>query len=87
MTVRYTVSKALLPLAGAVALAACGGDAEETTYEADVVDESGGEMIVTDPEAPAVEDQQIPETPMTPVPPGDEPTATEPAPAATPTPE
>lgn len=85
MTVRYTVSKALLPLAGAFALAACGGDAEETTYETDVVDESGGELIVTDPEAEGV-DVQLPETPMTPVPPaGDEPTATpEPEPAPTP---
>ncbi len=87
MTLRNTVSKAVLPLAGALALAACGGEAEETTYETDVVDESGGELIVTDPEAPAVEDQQIPETPMTPVPPdGDQPTAT-PEPEPTPTPE
>lgn len=85
MTVRYTVSKALLPLAGAFALAACGGDAEEPTYETDVVDESGGELIVTDPEAEGV-DVQLPETPMTAVPPaGDEPTATpEPEPAPTP---
>ena len=85
MTLRNTVSKAVLPLAGAFALAACGGEAEEPTYETDVVDESGGELIVTDPEAEGV-DVQLPETPMTPVPPGgDEPTATpEPEPAPTP---
>jgi hypothetical protein len=41
-------------------------------YEAGVTDEGGGELIVTDTEAPAVEDVDLPETPMTPVPPGEE---------------
>ena len=80
MTVFNTASKALLPLAGAFALAACGGETEEPTYETDVVDESGGELIVTDPEAEGV-DVQLPETPMTPVPPTDGSTETpEPSP-------
>lgn len=80
MTVFKTASKALLPLAGAFALAACGGETEEPTYETDVVDQSGGELIVTDPEAERV-DVQLPETPMTPVPPTDGSTETpEPSP-------
>lgn len=61
-------AKAALPLAGALALAACGGEQQETTYETGVTDQSGGELIVTDPEAESV-DVQLPETPMTPVPP------------------
>ena len=83
MTLPKTASMSFLPLAAVLSLAACGGEAEETTYETDVVDECGGELIVTDPEAPAVEDVELPETPMTPVPPGEgEPTETpEPAPA------
>jgi hypothetical protein len=52
-----------------------------TVYEAGVIDESGGELIVTDPDAPQVEDVTLPETPMTPVPPGQE---GSPAPAAEP---
>lgn len=47
----------------------------EGVHEADVAgvtDQSGGELIVTDPNAPQVEDVTIPETPMTPVPPGSE---------------
>ena len=71
MTLLQTASKAFLPLAGALALAACGGEAEETTYETDVVDESGGELIVADPDAPAVEDVDVPEAEMTNVPPGE----------------
>lgn len=50
-----------------------------TVYEAGVTDESGGELIVTDPGAPQVEDVTLPETTMTPVPAGRE---TSPAPAA-----
>ena len=61
------VAKLALPLA-ALALSACGGEEAEPAYEADVTDESGGELIVTDPEAPAVEDVDLPETAMTPVP-------------------
>jgi hypothetical protein len=60
----------LLPLACALALAACGEEAEPA-YETDVTDESGGELIVTDPDAPAVEDVTVPETEMTNVPPGE----------------
>jgi len=77
-----TASRALVPLAAALALAACGGEAEEATYETDVVDESGGELIVTDPEAEGV-DVQLPETPMTPVP-ADEEAAAAAEPAPTP---
>ena len=43
-----------------------------TTYTTDTVDRSGGELIVTDPDAPKVEDVDLPETEMTPVPPGEE---------------
>lgn len=43
-----------------------------TAYEAGVTDESGGELIVTDPDAPRIEDLELPETPMTPVPAGEE---------------
>ena len=60
-------AKALLPLPAALlfALAAC-GEAEEPTYETDVVDESGGELIVNEPDPNAVP-VTIPETEMTPV--------------------
>lgn len=66
-----------LPLTAALALAACGGQPEETTYEADAEDVSGGELIVTeqDPDAVPVD---TPDTPMTNVPEG----AETPAPAA-----
>lgn len=43
-----------------------------TSYEAGVTDKSGGELIVTDPAAPQVEDIRLPETPMTPVPANEE---------------
>lgn len=61
-------SKALLPVSAALmlSLAAC-GEAEETTIEPDVEDVSGGELIVTEP-TPAVP-VDLPETPMTNVPP------------------
>lgn len=79
-----------LPLLGALALAACGGDGgeeERMTYEADVTDESGGAFVVTDPEDPRVEDLDLPETPMTPVPPGETPSPAEtPEPSPTPAP-
>ena len=39
----------------------------EPTYEAGVTDESGGELIVGEPDPDAVE-VELPETPMTPVP-------------------
>lgn len=48
----------------ALALAACTGDADDRNYETDVVDEGGGELIVTQPDPDAVE-VDLPETPMT----------------------
>ena len=59
---------ALLPLAGALALTGCEGASDAgTNYETDVTDESGGELIVTKASDAAVEDVDIPDTPMTPV--------------------
>lgn len=54
-------------LTAALALSAC-GEAEETTYEVDATDESGGELIVTEEDPEAVE-VDLPETEMTNVPP------------------
>ena len=67
MTKLYTIARSFLPLGAALALASCGGEAEEPTYEADAEDMSGGELIVTeeDPDAVPVD---TPDTPMTPVP-------------------
>jgi hypothetical protein len=64
-------------LAGAFALslAACQAQ-EDTTYEADAVDESGGDLVVV-PEGEGVA-VDLPETPMTPVAEGEE-AAEEPA--------
>lgn len=65
-------------LAGAFALslAACQAQ-DDTTYEADAVDESGGDLVVVpEDEGVAVD---LPETPMTPVAEGEE--AAEEAPA------
>ena len=61
------LARSLLPLGAALALAACGGEPEEKTYEADAEDLSGGELIVTekDPDAVPVD---LPDTPMTNVP-------------------
>jgi hypothetical protein len=42
---------------------------KQAVYEAGVTDVSGGELIVTDPDAPRIEDLELPKTPMTPVPP------------------
>lgn len=57
-----------LPLAAALALAlsAC-GEAEEPAYEVDATDEGGGELIVAEDQADAVE-VDTPDTPMTNVP-------------------
>jgi uncharacterized lipoprotein YmbA len=57
----------LLPLAGALALAACGGEPEEKTYEVDATDESGGDLIVEDVD-PAAVPVEVPDTAMTNVP-------------------
>lgn len=58
-----TIARTLLPLGAALALVAC-GEAEETTYEADAEDLSGGELQVADPDAEGVE-VDLPETEMT----------------------
>ncbi|MGX7896447.1 hypothetical protein [Tsuneonella sp. HG222] len=64
------MTRRLVPLAAALglALAACSDSAEEEpTYEADAVDESGGDLIVRDADEPGVA-VDVPETPMTNVP-------------------
>lgn len=60
-----SIRHAVLCAAPLLALSACGGN-EEQTYETDVTDLSGGELIVTE-ETPGVP-VNVPETPMTPVP-------------------
>ncbi|PEQ14109.1 hypothetical protein B2G71_00335 [Novosphingobium sp. PC22D] len=58
---------ALVLTAGLAGLAACGGS-EEKGYEADVVDQSGGDIIVNDVN-PSDVPVDLPDTPMTNVPP------------------
>lgn len=58
-------AKLAVPALATLALAACGAP-EETTYEADATDESGGELIVNEADSKAVP-VDIPETEMTPV--------------------
>jgi len=65
---RLQTFKLIFSVSAALALAACGGEEAEPAYEADATDESGGELIVTDPEETGVA-VDLPETPMTPVPP------------------
>ncbi len=74
-----------LPLSAALALAACGGNDEaEKTYEAGATDVGGGELIVTDPSETGIP-VDLPETPMTPVPPeGSETPSETPSPTAPP---
>lgn len=43
-----------------------------TVYEAGASDQSGGELIVTDPDAPRIEGFELPKTAMTPVRSGEE---------------
>jgi len=75
-------SKALLLLAAAAVviiviwqLSRMGGGEDEgkTTYAVDATDESGGELIVTEP-APGAVEVDTPDTPMTNVPPTPSPT-------------
>jgi hypothetical protein len=73
--------KLMVPLA-VLALAACGADEAEPTYEAGVEDRSG-ELIVSDPSVPAVP-VDLPDTPMTNVPANEADAATD---AATPAPD
>jgi hypothetical protein len=47
-------------------------EATEPTYEAGVTDIGGGDLIVTEPDPDAVQ-VELPETPMTPVPPTETP--------------
>lgn len=54
----------LVAMAAALSLSACQAEEEEVSYETDVEDLSGGELIVSDPEAEGVE-VELPETPMT----------------------
>ena len=65
-----TSLKALLVAAAAFGLAACGEKAKEE-YKTDVTDESGGELVVEEPDPDAV-DVELPETPMTNVPPAED---------------
>ena len=66
----HTLAKATLPLGAALALAACGGAAEEepaaemTETPLEVEDLSGGELIGVNADAEGV-DVELPETPMT----------------------
>ena len=62
----YASFKFALPAAAALCLAACAPETP-TDYETDVVDESGGDLIVEDADAPGV-DVELPETPMKTVP-------------------
>lgn len=65
-----TLTRTLLPLGAALALAACADEAEETTYTTDTEDLSGGELQVADPDAEGVP-VDLPETAMTNAPAGD----------------
>ena len=59
-----------LAMVATLAVAACSQAQEEKSYETNVVDESGGELIVTQPDPDAVP-VDIPETEMTNVPAAD----------------
>ena len=62
----FRFAPAAITLTAALCLAAC-GEPEETTYEVDAVDQSGGELIVTDEDPDAVP-VDTPDTAMTPAP-------------------
>ncbi|RGP42140.1 hypothetical protein BPTFM16_02451 [Altererythrobacter insulae] len=64
-------SRVTLAMVASLAVAACSQAQEEKSYEAAVEDESGGELIVTQPDPGAVE-VNLPETEMTNVPATDE---------------
>lgn len=65
--------KTIVPATLVIGLAACSAEPEEdVAYEADVVDESGGEMVVVPEDAEGVA-VDLPETPMTPVAEGEAP--------------
>lgn len=68
MIMTRTGIRAGLAAASLAALAACGSSEDAATYEADVSDESGGSLIVSEPDPSAVP-VDLPDTPMTPVPP------------------
>jgi len=63
-----TTTAALILAAAAIGLAGCAKqEPANEEYKTDVVDKSGGELIVTDP-TPEPQGVKLPETPMTPVP-------------------
>lgn len=66
MALRTPLGGALLVAAGALGLAGCQPE-QAPSYETDVVDESGGELIVEEADPDAV-DVTVPETEMTNVP-------------------
>jgi hypothetical protein len=60
----------------ALALAACNGEGDQVSYDVQAEDQGGGELIARPADAEGVE-VDLPDTPMTPVPPeedGDAPT-------------
>ena len=63
-------SPGILALAAVLSLAltACGGEEAEPAYEAGATDVGGGELIVTDPTETGIP-VDLPDTPITPVPP------------------
>lgn len=62
------VLRIAMPLGAALALAACGAEPEEKSYEVDATDVAGGELQVTETDPGAVP-VEVPETEMTNVPP------------------
>lgn len=67
-TITSRAASALLCATVALTLAACGQAEEETTYEVEAEDLSGGELQVADP-APEAVPATIPQTQMTNAPP------------------
>lgn len=76
-TINSRAAGALVGAVAALTLAACDQAEEETSYEVDAVDLSGGELQVSDPEPEAVP-VTVPQTEMTNAPPPEgEPTPAE----------
>lgn len=65
---RFSMPRALGAAGLALALAACAGEEDETTYEVDAEDLSGGELQVREPD-PGAPEVDVPEVEMTNVPP------------------
>ena len=66
----HLLPPAMLAALVTLGLAAC-SEQPEKTYETRTEDKSGGEFIVTDADREGVE-VELPKTPMTPVPPGEQ---------------